>query len=57
MTPEDFEALDPAAQAAAIDKNNEEVRQWVTTCRKCGFRMIGTLRELRTMKCPNCTGN
>ena len=54
MTPEEFDRLDPGAQAAAVRLNDETVRQWVMTCRKCGFKMIGTLRELRKMECPGC---
>jgi len=51
MTPEEFEQLDPVAKAAAIDKNNEEVRQWWMRCQKCGRVLHGTLKELRARIC------
>ena len=54
MTPEEFERLDPKAQAAVIERHNEEVRQWVIRCRKCGFKNIGTLKELRGKPCGAC---
>lgn len=54
MTPEEFEKLDPATKEATIERHNEHVRMWVVTCRKCGFKMYGTLAELRGKKCGAC---
>jgi hypothetical protein len=55
VTPEEFEKLDPADQAAAIEKHNDTVRMWVIRCRKCGFKNIGTLAELRGKPCGACS--
>ncbi len=54
MTPEEFDQLDAAKKSAAIDYHNEEVRQWVAKCIRCGFKNIGTLKELRGKPCGAC---
>lgn len=54
MTPEQFEKLDEKAKSVEVDRFNEEERQWAVTCRKCGFKNIGTLRQLRGKPCGAC---
>lgn len=55
MTPEEFEKLDPAAQQAAVEHHNENVRQYWVYCRVCGKKHFGTLAELRRLGCGDET--
>lgn len=54
IDPETFERLDRAAQLQVIQHHDENVREWSVQCPRCGFRMVGKLRELRGRPCDAC---
>lgn len=53
MTPEEFEELSSEEKTAAIEHNDEHVRQWRGTCQLCRKALTGTRAELREHKCAN----
>jgi hypothetical protein len=55
MTPEEFEALPRGEQLAAIEHNDEHVRQWRAVCQLCKRPVSGTLAEIRRHECDGDT--